>query len=280
MEATMDHREKQKNAWNKFSGGWGEWDHIVLPWLQSAGEKLKEYCIDSESNLVLDMATGTGEPGISIAQDDPNRHVIGYDLAVEMLSIAKKNAESRGVSNYETQAGEETTLPFADNHFDSVVSRFGVIFFPDPVAGIKEMVRVLKPGRKMAVTVWNAPELNKWAGTIGMVVNEAFDLPHPPADAPGIFRCAEPGTIEAMLEEAGMSNISSEILTGKNTFESAEHYWDFMTAIAAPIASALKTATPEQVAEVKEKVLTAAENFRDEDGISFGWSSTAAVATK
>lgn len=111
-------------------------------------------------NLVLDIASGTGEPGLTIATLIPDGKVIITDLSAGMLEIAEENARRRGIHNVETKACDVCELPFADNSFDAVSCRFGFMFFPDMLLAAKEIFRVLKPGGRIVATVWNGSEKN------------------------------------------------------------------------------------------------------------------------
>ena len=94
----------------------------------------------------LDIAAGTGEPGLSIATSAPKGHVVLTDLSVEMLDIAARRAIAQGILNFETRVCSADNLPFDDATFDSVSVRFGYMFFPAVAAATAEFVRVLKPG--------------------------------------------------------------------------------------------------------------------------------------
>jgi ubiquinone/menaquinone biosynthesis C-methylase UbiE len=114
----------------------------------------------TSGQMVLDVATGTGEPALTIAKIvGPAGKVSGVDLSPEMLQIAKQRAASQGLTNVVFQAVEDESLSmFQDNTFDSVVCRNGLMFMPDPVKALKAFRRVLKPGGKASVTVWGSPD--------------------------------------------------------------------------------------------------------------------------
>ena len=115
----------------------------------------------------LDIAAGTGEPGLSIATSAPKGHVVLTDLSVEMLDIAARRAIAQGILNFETRVCSADNLPFDDATFDSVSVRFGYMFFPAVAAATAEFVRVLKPGGRVCASVWVEPESNPWT-TIAM----------------------------------------------------------------------------------------------------------------
>ncbi|MBK5273281.1 MAG: class I SAM-dependent methyltransferase, partial [Bacteroidia bacterium] len=124
-------REQQKQSWNKFSPGWKKWDSLTMGFLQPLGTAIIAAIKPSGNKMVLDIAAGTGEPGLTIASMLDGGKVIITDLAEEMLAIAKENAERRNIRNIETIACDASELPFADNSFDAVSCRLGFMFFPD-----------------------------------------------------------------------------------------------------------------------------------------------------
>ena len=154
MSAADEIRNRQRQYWNALSSGWKKWDAFIMEWFRPVGEKLLEMASLEDGFLVLDVATGSGEPGLSAAKRIGKGRVIGVDPSEEMLAIAREKAKHLGVRNYETRLLESATLPFAADHFNAVTCRFGVMFFPDMLFGVKEMVRVLKPGCWLAVSVW------------------------------------------------------------------------------------------------------------------------------
>src|SRR6185437_15170888 len=125
-----------------------------------------------ETDTVLDVAAGTGEPGLTIASKLKSGKVLITDLAEGMLEIARENAERRGINNIETLVCDVSEIPFPDNSFDAISCRLGYMFFPDMLLATKEMVRVLKPGGRIATSVWGLPEKNIWFTTTMGSINK------------------------------------------------------------------------------------------------------------
>lgn len=149
-------RESQKATWNKFSSGWEKWNDFTMDFLQPMGHSIIDFLELKQTDRVLDIATGTGEPGLSIALLVNKGQVIATDLSEDMLTIAAKTAKTRSITNFETRMADCCELPFPDAHFDAVSCRMGFMFFPDMLMAAKEMFRVLKPGGVMATSVWGA----------------------------------------------------------------------------------------------------------------------------
>src|SRR5579863_9822332 len=114
---------------------------------QPVTDAIVEYAQPASGMKVLDLASGTGEPAISLASRvGADGHVTALDLSAELLEIAAQRARDRGFTNFTTQQADAQSLPFPDSSFDLATSRFGVMFFPDPVLALRNLHRVLRPG--------------------------------------------------------------------------------------------------------------------------------------
>src|SRR5437016_9599884 len=160
-------RDAQRETWAGLSAGWEKWDSIIMEQLRPVGAAMIERLAIAEDQQHLDIASGTGEPGLTVATLAPRGHVVLTDLATEMLEIATRRAEGKGITNFETRVCSADDLPFDDATFDSVSVRFGYMFFPDLAKATAEFARVLKPGGRLCSSVWVMPEENPWT-TIAM----------------------------------------------------------------------------------------------------------------
>ena len=248
-------REQQKQSWNKFSAGWKKWDDMTMDFLNPMGQEIIAGINPSGNELVLDIAAGTGEPGLTIASMIPGGKVTITDLSEDMLLIAKENAERRGITNVETMACDVCELPFADNSFDAISCRFGFMFFPDMQLAANEMLRVLKPGGRLATSVWNVPEKNFWVTAMMGTINKNMELPPPVPGAPGMFRCAKPGLMKDVFEKAGFKNIAEKEVASKLNSGTVEIYWNMMTEVGAPIVAALSKADDTLREKIKKEVV-------------------------
>ncbi len=277
MEQQLEQiREQQKESWNNFSSGWKKWDALTMDFLKPMGDEIIRLLHPKNDDVVLDVAAGTGEPGLTIASMLNGGKVIITDLSDDMLEIARENATQRGIKNIETRACDVCELPFADNTFDAISCRFGFMFFPDMLLAAKEMVRVLKPGGRMATSVWNVPEKNFWVTAIMGTINKNMELPPPPPGAPGMFRCAKDGLIPDIFLQAGLKNISQKEITGKLNCKTTDVYWNMMTEIGAPIVAALSKADEAMKEKIKKEVYQAV-NQKYADGKVFIDSSALVI---
>ena len=247
-------REQQKQTWNKFSSGWKKWDDFTMDFLKPMGEEIIQRLKLKETDTVLDVAAGTGEPGLTIAGIVKNGKVVITDLAEDMLDIARENASKKGITNYQITACDVCEMPFEDNSFDAVSCRFGFMFFPDMLLAVKEMARVLKPGGRLAAAVWCTPDKNFWITATMSMINKNMELPAPPPGAPGMFRCGSTGHLAGLFQQAGLKNVSEKEITGKVNYGNNETYWSFMNEVVAPVVSAMSKADDAMKAKIKEEV--------------------------
>ena len=273
-------REQQKASWNKFSSGWKKWDNLVTQFLQPMGDEIIDQLHLKASDAVLEIAGGTGEPGLTIASIVKNGKVIITDLAEEMLAIAAENASRKNITNAETQVCDVCELPFADNSFDAISCRFGYMFFPDLLLATQEMARVLKPGGRIAVSVWGPPEKNFWVTAVGGTINQNMQLDPPPPGAPGMFRCAEPEMIQGLFKAAGLKQTGEKEVNSSLNLESTEVYWNMMTEVAAPFVAALSKADAEMKTKIKGEVFQKIKEKMGSDTVSLNGNARVIYGVK
>lgn len=247
-------REQQKASWNRFAAGWKKWDPVTMEFLQPMKEAIIRYLQPNDGQKILDIAAGTGEPALSIAASNKGGTVTITDISEEMMEIAREKAIAKKLTNIETVICDASDLPFENGSFDAVSCRFGFMFFPDMQLAANEIYRVLKPGGRFATTVWNFPEKNFWVTAIMGTIMRLMEIPPPPPEVPGMFRCCKPGRMKDKLEKAGFSDIEErEILSTLKT-KSVDQYWEMMTEIGASVVAALSQADDGMRSKIKEEV--------------------------
>jgi ubiquinone/menaquinone biosynthesis C-methylase UbiE len=273
-------RDQQRQTWDKFSAGWKKWDQLVSNWLAPVGQELIRSAALRETSNVLDVAAGTGEPGLSAAGLVPKGTVTVTDLSDRMLEVAADSAARRGIENFQTKQCDAGALPFPDSSFDAVLCRFGFMFFPDVDTCVKEFVRVAKPGARICTAVWDIPDRNPWATTIIGTISKYVDMPTPPPGAPGLFRCAAPGYMETAFRKGGLKDIAVKNVAGELSFKSADEYWSFMTEIAAPVVAGLTKADEPTRQKIEATVLDLARKTSPEGKPRLPWSASTISAMK
>ena len=248
-------RDNQKASWNQFSPGWKKWDTLTMDFLQPMGNAMLRYLQPLHQSIILDIAAGTGEPALTIAEQLTNGKVVMTDLSEKMLEVALEKAQKRGIHNVETVVCDVCELPFANLTFDAVTCRFGFMFFPDMQLAASEMLRVLKPGGKLTTTVWGMTEKNSWVTIITNTIQQYMPSPPPKPEAPGMFRCAQQGLLLQLLQNAGLKNGIETAINSVIHCGTAEVFWNMMTEIAAPFAAALNKADADLYQIIKSEVI-------------------------
>jgi ubiquinone/menaquinone biosynthesis C-methylase UbiE len=255
MESQLEKiRDQQRASWDKFSPGWNKWDALMMDFLKPMGEEIIAELRPADGDYVLDVASGTGEPGLTIATMLSGGKVMITDLSDGMLDIARSHAAARGISNVAFQECDVCELPFEDNTFDAISCRMGFMFFPDMLLAAKEMARVLKPGGKLASSVWHVPEKNFWVTAIAGTINRNMELPAPPPGSPGMFRCAKSGLIEDIYKQAGFIQTYEKEITSQMHCGTVDIYWNMMTEVAAPFVAALSKADDAMREKIRKEV--------------------------
>ena len=240
---------------------------------QLVTDALVEYAQPTLGMKVLDLASGTGEPAISLASRvGPDGHVTALDLSADLLEIAAERARIRGLTNFKTQQADAQSLPFPDETFDLATSRFGVMFFPDPLMALRDLRRVLRPGARACFLVWGPFEQPYWQSMMG-VVHRHVGGPLLPPGGPDPFKFSAPGSLSEVLRKAGFTVVEEEAKTLPWTWPgSVEEVWEQAQAVAMPFRPMLERVPADKWPEIHAEVHAAVRQFSDGEKIAFGVS--------
>jgi SAM-dependent methyltransferase len=206
---------------------------------------------------ILDLASGNGEPALSLARRvAPDGHVTATDLNERMLSALRANAAADEVTNIETKVCDAHELPFADGNFDLVTSRFGVMFFADMRGALREIQRVLKSGGRAAFLVWGPPGPGTYFGAAALPFMRRLAV-KPDPDGPGPMRFAEPRKLATLLEEVGFANVEERSANLPAAYRgSPQELLTSMMEIAAPFRNAAATLSHEERTAAEQEALS------------------------
>lgn len=232
---------------------------------------LVDYAQPSPGMQVLDLASGTGEPAITLATCvGPKGHVTALDLSAGLLEIAQERARSRGLTNFTAQQADAHSLPFPENHFDLATSRFGVMFFRDPVLALGELRCVLRPGARACFLAWGSFDQPYWQNMMG-VVHRHVGGPLLEPGGPDPFRFAEPGSLSAVLQNAGFVEVAEEARTLPWTWPGPpEEVWEQNRTVAVPFRPMLDRVPTDQWPQIHAEVHRAVAQYWDGEKIAFG----------
>jgi ubiquinone/menaquinone biosynthesis C-methylase UbiE len=234
-------------------------------------EALVEYSRPLPSMRVLDLASGTGEPGISVAQRvGPDGSVTAVDQSSELLDIAAERAHNKKLLNFTTQQADAHHLPFADRSFDLATCRFGVMFFRDVQQALTELRRVLKPGARACFVAWGPMEQPYWQTTMKVVhwhVGGAMF----PSEGADPFRFSAAGSLSQALSAAGFHNTEESTQNLRWTWPgNTEEVFEYACAVSAPFRPMLERIPEQQWPAIRAEAVAAIERYRVGDEIRFG----------
>jgi len=267
----MQPDQESISKWRDSAPFWEKHREVIRQMFAPVTQALVEDGLIGRGQAVLDIATGPGEPALTIAAlVGPEGKVFAIDPVVEMIEAARRAAEHLGFSNAQFDVASVGSLPFPANTFDAVTSRFGVMFFSSPVDAVSEMLRVLKPGRKVALAVWHLAERNPFHYTLSRVLDRYIPSSPPAPDAPDAFRFADPGKLQHVLAEAGAADPSERLL--QFTVQapvSAEDFWSLRCEMSEKLREKAAKLSSEQLTQVKRQALEALRSYSTDGGMNF-----------
>jgi SAM-dependent methyltransferase len=204
--------------WSRAAADYAAWLPLVAPY----GERLVDRLAPAPGQRVLDLACGTGEPGLTAARRVPGLTVVGADGAATMARTARAAARGHEVRGAAYCVARGERLPFPAATFDGALCRFGLMLFDRPEEGLAELLRVVRPGGRVALAVWSVPErvlcpaLTLWA--------LERHAPDPPLEWPRTFALSAPGRFAGLARTAGFGDVTEECFDPGFTFDSIDHF--------------------------------------------------------
>ena len=259
-------REKLREEWTdeQTVAAWRKWNDRMSNFTREVTAAVLEAAQLRSGMQVLDLASGVGDPALSIAEAvGPSGHVTATDLGPGMIAFAEELAKKKGLGNIDFRVADVEALPFPDGSFDVVSCRFGVMFFPEQVKAFRECRRVLKRGGRVAFVVWGKREQPFLGTTIGVLMKY---VEAPPLDA---FMFGERGLLRRRLEEAGFSDVREEVRTVTGHWKGTpEEYWQQFTEVAAPFRPLVAKLTPETRAKAEAEIFAGLGKLSSGDELS------------
>ncbi len=208
--------------WQAAAEAWHRWGPTLHQWLGEATNVMLDMAGVREGQRVLDVAAGAGEQTIMTARRvGPTGSVLATDLSSNILDFARQAARETGLTNVETQVMDGENLELPEGSFDAVISRVGLIYFPDQHKALTGMKRALKPGGRVAAITYSTPEHNTFFSVPVSIIRRRANLPPPRPGQPGPFSLGGPGVLEAAYQKAGFRNIQVRLVPSPLRMHSA-----------------------------------------------------------
>jgi ubiquinone/menaquinone biosynthesis C-methylase UbiE len=263
--------EEVIKRWQVSAPFWEKHRDIIRGMFAPITQALIEDAAIRTQDSVLDVATGPGEPALSVAAlAGPNGKVFGVDAIHGMVAAARTEAQRLGLQNAKFDVAFADDLPFAVDTFDAVISRFGVMFFPSPVDAVREMLRVLKPERKLALAVWHFADKNPFHFALSRVMDRYVDSPPLDPEAPDAFRFAPRGKLLEVFSKAGVAAPSERLLQFKiEAPVSVEGFWNLRREMSEKLSEKFATLSEQQKSKVKQEMFSSLHEYSTANNISF-----------
>jgi SAM-dependent methyltransferase len=229
---------------------------------------------------VLDIGCGCGESTRRAARIAVDGDVLGVDLSSRMLARARERSTNEGLRNVRFERADAEVYPFKTAAFDTAISRFGVMFFGDPVAAFRNVHRALRPGGTVAFLAWQSLTQNEWLAALLGALAAGRDLPRPPAGAPDPFGLADPDATRRIFGEAGFQNVALEAVSEPVTVGAdADDAFAFVQSLGVT-RGMLRDADDATRARAMGAVRATIEAHATDTGVQFGSGSWPITATR
>ncbi len=227
--------------WDQTARSWDDHTPQVRAWLRRGTDAMLDMAGIRSGARVLDVAAGSGDQTLDIAERvGPTGAVLATDLSPAILKLAQANARRAGFGNVETRVADGEHLGLDDAGFDAAVCRLGLMFFPDPARGLREMYRAMKPGAGICTMVFAGPETNPCITTLmSTAFRHAGVAPRDPYQPGGLLSLGKPGVIDELFRRAGFKDVATTRVVAPFRLPSARDYVEFIRTSASPIQQIL-----------------------------------------
>lgn len=243
--------EQTRTAWNAIATGY---DRFVTSHNLSLAETALDRVDVGPGVRLLDVAAGSGALALPAAR--AGARVLATDISPAMIEHLSSRARQEGLTNLESRMMDGHALDLEDETFDVAGSQFGVMLFPDLPRGLREMVRVVRPGGRVLMVAFGRPHRAEFIAFLLAALQAAVpDFTGLPTDPPPLpFQVADPDRLRAALREAGLSDVELEPVDYPMEFKSAQQLWDTMTN-SNPIGAAMVADLDEDRRDAVRQVL-------------------------
>lgn len=230
-----------RSHWDAAAAGWDAHTPAIRTWLRGPTDAMIAMAGVAPGDRVLDVAAGAGDQTLDLAERvGPSGAVVATDLSPAIVALAQARVRRAGLHNVECRVADGEDLPVATASFDAAVCRLGLMLFPDPLQGLRELHRALAPAGGVGTLVFSAPERNPCVGIVMATALAHAGLPARDPCAPGsLFSLGRRGRIDALFSEAGFRDVATTAVDAVFRLPSVDDYLAFLRSSASPIVQIL-----------------------------------------
>lgn len=260
-------RNQILERWGRAAAGWEKRGQRMREFGMPVSAWMLEHAGLQPGQRVLELAAGPGDTGFLAAElVRPGGTLISSDATDEMLAVARARAQELKLENVEFKRIELEWIDLETASVDVVLCKWGLMFAVDPETALREARRVLRPGGRIALAVWDQPEVNPWATITTRALVELGHTTPPDPEQPGMFALAAPGRLQELLGAAGFLDVLVESVDPPRSFDSVEEYVAEINDVSSMFGEVFEPLSDEQRAQLLEKVAALAEPYTDADG--------------
>jgi SAM-dependent methyltransferase len=263
-------RQRSKATWGAVATGWYAQREEIWESSRPVSEWMIRRLDPQPGDTVLEVAAGPGDTGLRVARlVGESGGVIITDFAPEMVGAARRRAEEMGLENAQFRTLDAERMDLETDSVDGVLCRWAYMLMIDPAAAFAETRRVLRPGARLAFSVWAARERNPALSLAGSILVELGHIPPPDPEAPGPFSMADTTRIRELVVAAGFAEPEIEEVSFHRRFASQDAYWRFLIETSASTSPVLRTLPPGAQDKFRQRVHEAARPFHSGEGYEF-----------
>jgi ubiquinone/menaquinone biosynthesis C-methylase UbiE len=268
MDFDLDaYREQSLETWGTVAPGWEDRNEWMIDLTGRVNEWIVGRVDPQPGQTVLELAAGPGDLGFRVAGRVGDAGcVMSTDFAPEMVDVARRFGEARGLGNVEYSVLDAERMDLADESVDSVVCRWGYMLMADPAVALKETRRVLRGGGPLAFAVWAPPDRNPWAAVPAMTLVQRGHMPPPQPGAPGIFAMGDPDRVRELVTRAGFDAPELEEIAFDFHYADSDDLWDALVRLAGPLARAIEALPDDERQATRAAIMENMASYRNEDG--------------
>jgi ubiquinone/menaquinone biosynthesis C-methylase UbiE len=262
-----DHRRAMFEIAEAIAPGWERWRARIEEIVTPVRGWMIEQLAPRPADTVLELAAGAGDTGFEVAAILGERcRLISTDFSPAMVDVARRRGAELGVGNVEHRVMDAERIELDPDSVDGVICRFGYMLMADPAAALAETRRVLRPGGRLVLAVWGAPERNPWAAVgFGLLIARGH-MPPPDPAAPGPFTLASEEHTRALIEGAGFTELRMEEIPVRLVFRDIDDYREYATDTGGPAALVLRGLPEDELEAIKTQLSGAFAPFATEGG--------------